>query len=806
MAPLVRAEVRDAGREKELFRVSGGFFPTAVQRLLLKCLLRGVNLAAFVAGGASSAPSLGPSEGVASSRRSQERHEAGEEARTADGTASSAEERQVACKPALSYVDESLRCFCFDPTRENGTSLVSASEETERQEYAAAREFVSLLLVVLSKSLAVCSSGPSSAGASDGHTETDLSRHTHQASLARFAQRVTQEFSVDQLTCMLLKLSRNLFSILSGQPSESSVTTARPGVLTSDVESRNAGRDAQLGSEAAGCLASLESSEASLSNCPCCFTDSVCAQGLYGPPISCMNHSCTYNARAVFGDGSRSRLAIRIVAIRDIQKDEEICISYVPRVAFSRARERREHLLRGYGFLCCCPLCCGCCVGAANGREAGLLRVAVAERERPSGEAGRLVDGTASREKDHDGNEETSVSTPEKRRSLEGAPRSSEILEKAVCGGNSNHGDRDLSPCLFSLSEAFDTQTANIFFCNSPQCRAVCYTPQGDALLALEDGRRLQCMAAAGRPETRGRCKDALGSQDDTCGNACGFQSSASVSGLQRKRQDTWAKHIRLRLPVRLCRRSEDGSAPSARDLVCLAPEGNRAFPPASREETKGQTATEDHPWPSSVCTLCQGELSLRDQEAVRQSFAQLPWLVRRLECEASCPELSRLLHRFLYVYKTVFPHSHPGNLLLAGLRGRVLSLFLGQPEFYIPCVLLLQEHQIDAMSAIHGPSSPEAAHELQAAGRLLLFLGEGDDTEARKAWQTWQEGVRVMQSRFFLSVHELCTTSERRLEGTWSDRDNREEYQENSLVYKTLELVSSTGVYGQVPKGAFRF
>ncbi|XP_011625872.1 histone-lysine N-methyltransferase ATXR2 isoform X3 [Amborella trichopoda] len=81
---------------------------------------------------------------------------------------------------------------------------------------------------------------------------------------------------------------------------------------------------------------------------------SICCQGTgFFPLQSCMNHSCSPNAKAFKRDEDRDGQAI-IVAVRDIHTGEEITISYIDE---DLPYEERQAALADYGFKCTCPKC-----------------------------------------------------------------------------------------------------------------------------------------------------------------------------------------------------------------------------------------------------------------------------------------------------------------------------------------------------------------------------------------------------------------------------------------------------------------
>ncbi|EAN97474.1 hypothetical protein C3747_42g236 [Trypanosoma cruzi] len=68
-----------------------------------------------------------------------------------------------------------------------------------------------------------------------------------------------------------------------------------------------------------------------------------------------INHSCVPSVRFVPTHG---RVGAVVVALRDIEKGEEIRSSYIDLVAYNSRVERRGYLLSHYGFECDCSLCC----------------------------------------------------------------------------------------------------------------------------------------------------------------------------------------------------------------------------------------------------------------------------------------------------------------------------------------------------------------------------------------------------------------------------------------------------------------
>ena len=66
---------------------------------------------------------------------------------------------------------------------------------------------------------------------------------------------------------------------------------------------------------------------------------------------SAINHSCHPNAAQLFTEG----VTITIRALRDIQENEEIFISYIETA--SPTWWRRSELMKNYNFICCCSRC-----------------------------------------------------------------------------------------------------------------------------------------------------------------------------------------------------------------------------------------------------------------------------------------------------------------------------------------------------------------------------------------------------------------------------------------------------------------
>ncbi|KAJ8262495.1 hypothetical protein GJAV_G00167100 [Gymnothorax javanicus] len=76
--------------------------------------------------------------------------------------------------------------------------------------------------------------------------------------------------------------------------------------------------------------------------------------GLFLLQSSC-NHSCVPNAEASF---PQNNFLLHLVALRDIEPGEEICICYLDCCQRERSRHSRHKILKeNYLFICSCPLC-----------------------------------------------------------------------------------------------------------------------------------------------------------------------------------------------------------------------------------------------------------------------------------------------------------------------------------------------------------------------------------------------------------------------------------------------------------------
>lgn len=81
---------------------------------------------------------------------------------------------------------------------------------------------------------------------------------------------------------------------------------------------------------------------------------SICCQGTaFFPVQSCMNHSCCPNAKAFKREEDKDG-QVTIIAVHQIQKGEEVTISYIDEELPYRERQK---LLADYGFRCKCPKC-----------------------------------------------------------------------------------------------------------------------------------------------------------------------------------------------------------------------------------------------------------------------------------------------------------------------------------------------------------------------------------------------------------------------------------------------------------------
>ncbi|GMH81491.1 hypothetical protein TL16_g08945 [Triparma laevis f. inornata] len=75
--------------------------------------------------------------------------------------------------------------------------------------------------------------------------------------------------------------------------------------------------------------------------------------GLF-PTLSIMNHSCDPNVEIVYQNGDYTSCT---VAMRNIEKGEEVLHSYVCQEEMEDVRERRKRLKRQHGFVCDCGKC-----------------------------------------------------------------------------------------------------------------------------------------------------------------------------------------------------------------------------------------------------------------------------------------------------------------------------------------------------------------------------------------------------------------------------------------------------------------
>lgn len=73
------------------------------------------------------------------------------------------------------------------------------------------------------------------------------------------------------------------------------------------------------------------------------------------PTLSKLNHSCTPNAVLQFGI-NQGRVIGYLKLLRDVQPNEEICISYLSQTCLSY-ENRQDLLLQAFQFKCCCELC-----------------------------------------------------------------------------------------------------------------------------------------------------------------------------------------------------------------------------------------------------------------------------------------------------------------------------------------------------------------------------------------------------------------------------------------------------------------
>ena len=80
--------------------------------------------------------------------------------------------------------------------------------------------------------------------------------------------------------------------------------------------------------------------------------DSMYSQAIF-PTIARLNHECVPNAQANFNDKLN---AMNVHAIRDIEPEEEVTISYLDDAGELSASDRQDRLV-SYGFKCACPIC-----------------------------------------------------------------------------------------------------------------------------------------------------------------------------------------------------------------------------------------------------------------------------------------------------------------------------------------------------------------------------------------------------------------------------------------------------------------
>lgn len=81
-------------------------------------------------------------------------------------------------------------------------------------------------------------------------------------------------------------------------------------------------------------------------------SEASCGSAIY-LVSSLFNHSCTPNVEPSFPYNNH---IIEMKALRDIQKNEHLCISYIDSVNLSY-EDRQQKLFHGYGFQCQCEKC-----------------------------------------------------------------------------------------------------------------------------------------------------------------------------------------------------------------------------------------------------------------------------------------------------------------------------------------------------------------------------------------------------------------------------------------------------------------
>ncbi|PHJ25192.1 histone lysine set [Cystoisospora suis] len=679
---------------KELFEWSGGFFPTPMQRLVIKCLLHGIDLSSYTAGPDSSldARPSSPSAEVATSRLRESPGESSEDSLSRCDKACSISGKAVG--DTSTYPEgEALTNEVDGSTAVASTSSIEDCTEEEptsdgqRQCADAKADLGGTVTTAFRQTSCVCwdqdgGGVPLPEVMAQLHEEMtafaavfrtavgrvvaskDACSHAGSSTLPLFAEKLNA-LPQDELMVILLKLSRNVFSILSGE--------------------------APRGCNSGG-------------SCVCCLANSVCGQGLYGPPVCYVNHRCDYNLRAIFGGSCRASL--RLISVRDIVPGEEVCVSYVPRTQCSR--DRRRQLLRDYGFLCCCPLCCSC---PGNSHDAAAIpRTAYLEepgisapRNAPREKAGDKQHGSVGARK-----------TPTSELGDETHRKSNQ--RRSRVGGNG-----------LPLCQAFDAQLVGLF-CSSPACRALNHSSEANALSALEDAFKF---AVDESLKARSIARD-----QDSQSTSCSETEEGTEASRIRVCDDAYGKEIRLGLPV-------------------LGAQNNAGYP-------CGLSVSAMKPGRVPLtCMQCKAVLGGDHQQALAGAVASLPKLAQGLASSAGVPALASI-RLFFSAYQVVFAHTHPGNLMLLNIRARLLPVVLGEPALYVPWTLLLVQHQAHAAGAIHGAASPEAAEELETAGRLLLFVGQGQEAEAERAWHIWNHHPRAGTGQ--ASKNDRCTNGSARM------------------------------------------
>lgn len=104
------------------------------------------------------------------------------------------------------------------------------------------------------------------------------------------------------------------------------------------------------------------------------------------PICSKFNHSCSPNASYSW---SKNAGLERVFAIKNIDEDEEICVSYLSEEDWVTPRARRQNQLQmAVGFLCCCRICS---LPATEAAASDGRRVAIAKLIQDSRDTNKLI-------------------------------------------------------------------------------------------------------------------------------------------------------------------------------------------------------------------------------------------------------------------------------------------------------------------------------------------------------------------------------------------------------------------------------